>query len=69
MSWRPSGWPRNECYMPYWHEHDLDSSPRSICGSTMSDYAFEEWTGESNVNNQARDVVYHMKQVDQKMLT
>eukprot|EP00975_Prorocentrum_lima_P030065 6306959-Prorocentrum_lima.AAC.1 len=30
----------------------------------MSDYDFEEWSVESKVNNQARDLVYLMKNVD-----
>eukprot|EP00975_Prorocentrum_lima_P013668 2909127-Prorocentrum_lima.AAC.1 len=52
----------DDCYIPYWHEQDSDSSPRSI-GPTMSDYEFEEWSVESKVNNKARDLVYLMKHV------
>eukprot|EP00975_Prorocentrum_lima_P013259 2816670-Prorocentrum_lima.AAC.1 len=48
--------------MPYWHEHDSDSSPRSIWEPTMVD--FESWTVESKITHKARDVIYHTKQVD-----
>eukprot|EP00975_Prorocentrum_lima_P048942 10240103-Prorocentrum_lima.AAC.1 len=55
----------DDCYMPYWHEHDSDSSPRSPSyGPTMSDFEFEEWSVDTKVKNQARDLVYLMKSVD-----